>query len=563
MMTPPLLLHPPAPRGLRPEDRALHVHLERLVVAALVDLHDRARVRVRRGVVDEDVEPAEPLDRRVDALIGCLDVAGVGRRRRACLRRWSRPPRRAGRACATTSITFAPDSAKLCRDREADALRCAGDECDLAFEAHLHGSERYRRQSRRAAQCAAVCRLRSIACPREPARRRDVAVPPPAPRQPGRLVRVGSRGIAGRGSRRQAGPALGRVLRVPLVPRDGARVVRGRRGRSGDERRVRLRQGRPRGAPRHRCDLHGGRASDLRSRRLADDGLHDSRRSAVLRRHVLPEGAISPPALGDHRRVARPAHRAARAGGPDHAVAQPHGDADDARRPDPPGHRRAQQRAAADRGPVRRRVGRVREGTEVPAGDDARALPARPRTQRWRRSSHRRDHLARRDGIGGHVRPPRWRVRRATPSTRSGWSLTSRRCSTTRRCSPGSTCTRGSSSARRGGGRCSTRQSPMCSATSASPREGSRRPRTPTPKARRGASTSGAPRRSRRSSAPTSRPRRSNGTASRSRATSRARTSSTVRSAVTSSGLPRSRTRGGASSTLVSDAYDPASTTRC
>ena len=47
-----------------------------------------------------------------------------------------------------------------------------------------------------------------------------------------------------------------------------------------------------------------------------------------------------------------------------------------------PGTDVAQQRAAADRGAVRPRVGRFREGTEVPAGDDARALPARLRAQR-------------------------------------------------------------------------------------------------------------------------------------------------------------------------------------
>ena len=58
--------------------------------------------------------------------------------------------------------------------------------------------------------------------------------------------------------------ALGRLLGVPLVPRDGPRVVRGRRGRGGDERRVRQRQGRPRGATRRRRHLHGRGAGDDR-----------------------------------------------------------------------------------------------------------------------------------------------------------------------------------------------------------------------------------------------------------------------------------------------------------
>ena len=51
------------------------------------------------------------------------------------------------------------------------------------------------------------------------------------------------------------GPAaarLDRLLGVPLVPRDGARVVRGPRDGRADERPVRLHQGRPRGAARHR-----------------------------------------------------------------------------------------------------------------------------------------------------------------------------------------------------------------------------------------------------------------------------------------------------------------------
>ena len=131
------------------------------------------------------------------------------------------------------------------------------------------------RQRAGAARSEAAAGDEDLACRREPARRRDVAVPPPASRQPGRLVGVGSRGVAGRGRRRQADPPLGGLLRVPLVPRDGARVVRGRRSGHSDERRVRLHQGRPRRASRHRRDLHGGCPSDLRPRRLADDGLHD------------------------------------------------------------------------------------------------------------------------------------------------------------------------------------------------------------------------------------------------------------------------------------------------
>ena len=63
----------------------------------------------------------------------------------------------------------------------------------------------------------------------EPPRRRDQPVPAPARRQPGRLVPVGRRGVRAGPRRGQADLPVGRLLVVPLVPRDGARVVRGRR----------------------------------------------------------------------------------------------------------------------------------------------------------------------------------------------------------------------------------------------------------------------------------------------------------------------------------------------
>ena len=83
---------------------------------------------------------------------------------------------------------------------------------------------------------------------REPPRRRDEPVPPPARGEPGRLAPVGRGGVRARARRRQAAARLGRLQRLPLVPRDGARVVRGRRDGRGDERALRQRQGRPRGA---------------------------------------------------------------------------------------------------------------------------------------------------------------------------------------------------------------------------------------------------------------------------------------------------------------------------
>ena len=71
---------------------------------------------------------------------------------------------------------------------------------------------------------------------------------------------TGTRGATRRSrarARGQADPPLGRLQRLPLVPRDGARVVRERGDRGADERALRQRQGRPRGAARRRRALHG------------------------------------------------------------------------------------------------------------------------------------------------------------------------------------------------------------------------------------------------------------------------------------------------------------------
>ena len=89
-------------------------------------------------------------------------------------------------------------------------------------------------------------------------------------------------------ARGHAHPAERRLLGLPLVPRDGAGVVRGRRDSGPDERQLRLHKGRPRGAAGHRLHLHDGRADPHGPGRMADDRVHDSRRQAVLRRDLLP-----------------------------------------------------------------------------------------------------------------------------------------------------------------------------------------------------------------------------------------------------------------------------------
>ena len=122
----------------------------------------------------------------------------------------------------------------------------------------------------------------------EPPRRRNEPVPDPARRQSRRLASLGRRGAGARAPRRQADPAVDRLLGMSLVPRDGARVVRGSARRGGDERRLRQHQGRPRGAARSRPDLPDGAcAHDAALGRLAADDVPDAGRRAVFRREPI------------------------------------------------------------------------------------------------------------------------------------------------------------------------------------------------------------------------------------------------------------------------------------
>ena len=100
---------------------------------------------------------------------------------------------------------------------------------------------------------------------------------------------LGAGGVGGSQAHQQADSSLGRLCGLSLVPRDGARKFRGRRHRAGDERVVRQHQGRPRGAARHRSDLHGGAASSGRAGRLAADHVSDARRRADLGRHLFSQ----------------------------------------------------------------------------------------------------------------------------------------------------------------------------------------------------------------------------------------------------------------------------------
>ena len=113
------------------------VDVERLVVRARVDVERGAEVRVGGGVVDEDVEPAEVLERGVDAGRGRVEVAGVGGED-------GRLAVDLGR-CRLELVLLAAAQHHLRAgrgepggDRLADALRRARDERDLALEGDLH-----------------------------------------------------------------------------------------------------------------------------------------------------------------------------------------------------------------------------------------------------------------------------------------------------------------------------------------------------------------------------------------------------------------------------------------
>ena len=67
-----------------------------------------------------------------------------------------RPPPRAHPACASSSITLAPDAANVGRDRLADAPRRSGDERGLAFQGDLHEARPYPSPRQRAGSSEAA-----------------------------------------------------------------------------------------------------------------------------------------------------------------------------------------------------------------------------------------------------------------------------------------------------------------------------------------------------------------------------------------------------------------------
>ena len=352
--------------------------------------------------------------------------------------------------------------------------------------------------------------------------------------------------------------------------------------RRGHERALRERQGRPRGAPGRRRDLHGRRPGDDRSGRLADDRVPrprtadrstaapTSRRSATDR--CPRSSSCSMPCRRPGRtqrdqllRAGRPPHRRARAGRPD------------GRRRRCPRPRRARPcRRPPARG-LRRGLGWVRRRAQVPDAAEPRTSSCAALVRAGAARSSRTIAETTLDAMasGRHVRPPRRRLRPLLGRPALGRAPL--REDALRPVGPAPPVparppghrTRALRAGRGGDGRAT------CCGTCASRAGASRRPRTPTPStptaaARRGRSTPSPPTRSgRRSTAPLASMRlgrRGAGLvgAGPSRPTSRAGGSPCAPTTVASGpGPPRSSGPARRSSRPGRPGPDPGSTTRC
>ena len=247
----------------------------------------------------------------------------------------------------------------------------------------------------------------------KPAPPRNLALPAAACRQPGALAPLGAGGAGGGERGKQADPALYRLRRLPLVPRHGARVVRGSGDGGADERPLRQHQGGPRGAAGHRPFVHVGAARDGRAGRLAADHVHRAGRRTVLGRHVFPSGTTLGttvvPSGADgcigrlsHRRHDDRAqhHRAAPRAG--RHVHRQSGRPADAGAP-----RRGRRRAAADERPrARRPEGR----TEIPQPADLPFPVAERVPHRCARRPGGAASDAAEDVTGRYLRPSGWRL---------------------------------------------------------------------------------------------------------------------------------------------------------
>ena len=128
------------PRRLAPEQRTAQVDLKGLVESTSVNAQRRPVVGVGRRVVDEDVEPAEPLDRCRDTRLCGVDVAGVGSED-CCLATDLGGSDLQLILLARTQHYLGAGVGKRTGNRSADAFGCARDQCDLAVQRNLHDRE--------------------------------------------------------------------------------------------------------------------------------------------------------------------------------------------------------------------------------------------------------------------------------------------------------------------------------------------------------------------------------------------------------------------------------------
>ena len=124
----------------------------------------------------------------------------------------------------------------------------------------------------------------------QPAREREEPLPSSACGKPGGLVPLGRGGLPEGTGRGKAGLPFHRICHLPLVSRDGTRVVRRRGGRPGPQGVLCFDQGGPGRAAGCGQGLHDRVPGHDKGRGLAPDHLHDPRRKALLCRHLLPEG---------------------------------------------------------------------------------------------------------------------------------------------------------------------------------------------------------------------------------------------------------------------------------
>ena len=105
------------------------------------------------------------------------------------------------------------------------------------------------------------------------------------------MVPVGGGGVRDGEKGGQADIPLDRILDLPLVPRHGARILRGRRSGRAHERNLRFGEGGQGGAPRHRQRLHDRLPHALGGKlRVAPQCGHDPGGRAVFRGDLHTEG---------------------------------------------------------------------------------------------------------------------------------------------------------------------------------------------------------------------------------------------------------------------------------